>query len=729
MNIEAGHCGRRDRQSIESTTEFAIIVTDRDGVVTAWNAGAEHVLGWTFGEMVGRSADVIFTPDDRANGELAQEMRASLATGRAVTERWHMRRDGGRFRASGEMVPLRDAANGHVGFVMVLRDQSEQHREGRHLELAQDQLRLALSATNTGIFDYDLVGDVLVWDERTKAFFGVADGEEVNYALFLDGLHPADREWVDAAVQAVLAPGSDGTCDIEYRVVNRFDGAERWVAAKGQVFYRDGVAVRFIGTTQDVTDRHRAAQKLAETEERLRLASKATNDAIWDWNFATNLVLWNEALEDAYGHAPAAVDPTGDWWIAHIHPDDRARIDASIHAVIDGTTSEWADNYRFLRADGTYAPVLDRGQVIRDEEGRAIRMIGAMLDLTRVQRVEEQLRESERQLRLERGLLQAVIQQAPLGISIAYADGHGQLNTRMQELLGHDLGGSGDERYKGYGALHADGQPYEMEDYPTVRALRSGETSIAEPIAYRNAKTGEVRRWEVSSTPVRDADGQILAAVSLVLDVEDRRRAEERQSVLNHELAHRLKNTLAVVQSIATQTLRNSPDMATARDSLTRRIQALSKAHDVLLTGERDAGSVEAIIRGAIELHDTDGRILLRGAELLIGPKAALTLGLIVHELATNAVKYGALSVPEGRVHVAWVVEIDDETRMPTLALMWREIDGPPAAPPKRKGFGTRLIEMGLSGSSGGSVDFDYAKDGLTVRIVAPLTELQAEGE
>ncbi|WP_445344457.1 PAS domain-containing protein [Aliirhizobium terrae] len=132
-----------------------------------------------------------------------------------------------------------------------------------------------------------------------------------------------------------------------------------------------------------------------ETEERYRLASRATNDAIWDWDFSSNHVLWNDALTAAYGHPLESVEPTGEWWIHHIHPEDRSRIDQSIHAAIDGTETDWTEEYRFRRQDGTYAPVLDRGYIIRDEQGKPLRMIGAMLDLTQVRDAEVALRESE----------------------------------------------------------------------------------------------------------------------------------------------------------------------------------------------------------------------------------------------------------------------------------------------------------------------------------------------
>jgi len=134
---------------------------------------------------------------------------------------------------------------------------------------------------------------------------------------------------------------------------------------------------------------------IGDTEVRYRLAAKATNDAVWDWDLDSDHVLWNDALEQAYGHPLASIECTGDWWLAHIHPDDRGRIDASIHAVLDGGQTAWTDEYRFRRVDGSYAEILDRGHVIRDEHGRAVRMIGAMLDLTRVRAAEAALRQSE----------------------------------------------------------------------------------------------------------------------------------------------------------------------------------------------------------------------------------------------------------------------------------------------------------------------------------------------
>ncbi|GGF67702.1 hypothetical protein GCM10007301_29270 [Azorhizobium oxalatiphilum] len=179
------------------------------------------------------------------------------------------------------------------------------------------------------------------------------------------------------------------------------DGGICWLHTRAApIIGTDGDVVEWFGSISDVTGRRRVEDALAVVEERLRLAVRATNDAIWDWDFATDHVFWNDALAATYGYALADVLPSGEWWIAHIHEDDRTRIDLSIHAAIDGEEQSWSDQYRFLRADGSYASVLDRGHIIRDSDGRAIRMIGAMLDLTELQANRVALAISEERLRL-----------------------------------------------------------------------------------------------------------------------------------------------------------------------------------------------------------------------------------------------------------------------------------------------------------------------------------------
>ncbi len=166
----------------------------------------------------------------------------------------------------------------------------------------------------------------------------------------------------------------------------------KWTA--GEIIFMEAVAER----TRQLIERAEADAAIRGTAERYRLASKATNDPIWDWDLQSNHVLWNDALYDVFGFARADVRATGEWWLANIAPADRDRVKASIHAVIDGEGDHWSEEYCFLNSEGQPVPVLDRGYVIRDAQGKATRMIGAMLDLTERRRAEQILRELNERL-------------------------------------------------------------------------------------------------------------------------------------------------------------------------------------------------------------------------------------------------------------------------------------------------------------------------------------------
>ncbi len=378
--LDAGRAAEAHyRHVIDSAIDSAIIGIDPDGLVTAWSRGAETVFGWVETEMVGQPLARIFTPEDRARGCPEAEMRKALEDGRAPDERWHIRKDGSRFYAHGAVTPL--VGSGERGFVKSLRDITPDHETRIALDRNREELELATRAARLGRFDFKPVTGELVWDDRCRELFGLQPGSPVSYeSAFLAGLHPADRENADASVAAALDPAGTRTFDIEYRTIGLDDGIERHVAAHGIAIFEGLTPIRLIGAVQDVTANRRTLKRLADTEERLRLAARATNDAIWDWDLAADRVQWNDAICSGYGYAQADVVENGAWWIGRIHPEDRERISHSIHHVIDGTDSDWTDSYRFLRADGTYADIKDRGYVIRNDKGRAVRMIGAMLD-------------------------------------------------------------------------------------------------------------------------------------------------------------------------------------------------------------------------------------------------------------------------------------------------------------------------------------------------------------
>jgi two-component sensor histidine kinase len=239
--------------------------------------------------------------------------------------------------------------------------------------------------------------------------------------------------------------------------------------------------------------------------------------------------------------------------------------------------------------------------------------------------------------------------------------------------------------------------------------------------------------WTYSYSPIDDETrpggvGGVLVVCNDVTErhrlVETLRANEAHLKLLANELNHRVKNTLATVQAIASQTLQDGTSMKEARAALTARLVALSKAHDVL-TDEGWAGADLAdIVAAAVDTFAAGdvARFRVGGPSVRLSPRSALLFAMTLNELCTNAMKYGALSKPGGQVDISWQAETSNPAE---LGMRWIESGGPPVVPPSRQGFGSRLIETALAAEFGGAVTLDYASSGVTCRIRAPLAAVQ----
>lgn len=243
------------------------------------------------------------------------------------------------------------------------------------------------------------------------------------------------------------------------------------------------------------------------------------------------------------------------------------------------------------------------------------------------------------------------------------------------------------------------------------------------PCEYRVVwPNGEIRHVLAHGEAIFEMREGVEAAVryvGMLQDVTDLTLAARRQQFLMHELNHRVKNTLASVQSIAQLSLRRGQDVDQGRERLTDRLIALAGAHDILTRENWETAEVTDIVAAAIAPFEVTGasRFRLDGPAVRIAPKVAVALALALHELATNAAKYGALSVSAGVVEISWRVE----GPTPDLVFDWREHGGPPVTTPTRTGFGSRLLTQGLAIEFGGQARLAYEPTGLTCRIVAPL--------
>ncbi|WP_210277960.1 sensor histidine kinase [Methylobacterium radiotolerans] len=262
------------------------------------------------------------------------------------------------------------------------------------------------------------------------------------------------------------------------------------------------------------------------------------------------------------------------------------------------------------------------------------------------------------------------------------------------------------------------------EVLPTV--ARDGHW--AGELSFRHFGTGELIPVLYSVFPITDPDGRTLGYGTVTRDFRARKRAEEDMRMMNGELAHRLKNVLAVVQSVALQTLRNAADLPSASENLSARLVALGAATDVLTGASWRAADLRALAEHTLAPHGQLGtRIVLDGPPVALQPQVAVALALALHELATNAAKYGALSNETGCVHLAW--QVDGTGPEAKFRLAWRESGGPLVTAPTRRGFGSTLIERSLRSYFGGAAATEFLPEGLRFTLEARVGDAAVFGE
>lgn len=284
---------------------------------------------------------------------------------------------------------------------------------------------------------------------------------------------------------------------------------------------------------------------------------------------------------------------------------------------------------------------------------------------------------------------------------------------------------TGAERMLGYSADEAIGmdfavlfaEPDRAAGRPAEELERTIRSGRAEDTRWHVRKNGQA--FWANGVTMRLAGAPFL--VKVMRDETAAKLAEDQRVLLLNELNHRIKNTLATVQSIVEQTLRAAQVDAAVRETLTERLVALSEAHNVLVAESWAGADLATILDRALAPHQrSDGLpFQLRGPAVRLSPQQAVSMSLVVHELTTNAIKYGALSVPAGQVTVTWNLAYDEQGAR-HLVLLWRESGGPAVRPPTRRGFGSRLIDRSFDQSGGGRARLLYEPDGL--RCILELT-------
>ena len=368
---------------------------------------------------------------------------------------------------------------------------------------------------------------------------------------------------------------------------------------------------------------------------------------------------------------------------------------------------EKLDKYeaRLKAKDGSIKHVLISSNV-NFREGQFINTRCFTLDVTELKKMQMALRESEQRLRATHDRAFAGIAEVDLGGRFLRA------NARFCELTGY----SADELPNH--TFEAITHPHDSRsDVDKFEALVSGKADTYQTEKRFVRRDRSVIWVALSASMVRDDDGQPLYGIRVVQDITDLKRAEARQKLLLDELNHRVKNMLATVQSVAMQTRRTATDLDAFTRAFEGRLMALNRAHELLMR-EIGTGALlhDLLLENVAPYEDQPGqRFRFAGPPVRLGSEVAVTLAMALHELTTNAAKYGALSTAGGRINVEWRAEAPGGP----ITIEWTESGGPPVSEPSRRGFGSELIEKGLARQFGGTATLQFREDGLRCLITA----------
>jgi PAS domain S-box-containing protein len=434
----------------------------------------------------------------------------------------------------------------------------------------------------------------------------------------------------------------------------------------------------------DVTERRLAEEAVREREDHYRHTVELNPQVTWTARPDGQLDYVNQRWESWTG-----TSGLGSTWGDAIHPDDLGpSIEAWTRSFTTGVTYDI--EHRIRTVDGSYRWVHSRAHPRRDGSGRIVKSYGTTEDTHERKQAEAALRANEARHRqiINSATDYAIISKDLKGRITSWNEGARRiLGWSEDEIVGNTA-----HRY----FTPEDVAAGRVEDEMVI-ALRDG---TAPDERWHVRKDGS-RFWATGElTPLLDDGGAVVGFVKVLRDRTEQRRAEEHQRLLINESNHRVKNTLATVQSIASQTLRNAETAEEARSALESRLLALSRAHDVLTRENWEGANLHEIVAQAVAPYSSRGedRLHLTGEPVRLPPRMALALAMALQELATNAVKYGALSNETGQVRIAWR---DGDDR---LHLTWTEQGGPAVTPPSRRGFGTRLIERSLASDLDGEV-------------------------
>lgn len=495
------------------------------------------------------------------------------------------------------------------------------------------------------------------------------------------------------------------------------DGSIKHVLITSNGRFVDGRLVSTRCFTSDVTELHQTEQALRESEGRLAATYNAATIGIAEVDDQGNLIRVNDAFCTMLGHTREHLLSMN--FADYTHAIDRAEDLERYSRQVRGEIPRYVIRKRAHRADGTLLYLDVHSSSVRDARGNFRYGVRIIQDVTTAQLVEDQLRDNERRMRdLLEALPAAVYTTDAAGCITFY-------NKAAVEMAGR-VPSHGEQWCVTWRLYTPDGVPLPHDECPMAIALKEGRpVRGAEAVAER--PDGSRVPFVPFPTPLYDADGRLIGAINMLVDITDRKQAESRQKVLIDELNHRVKNTLATVQSLAMQTARHAGSLADFVGKFQSRLMALARAHEMLTESHWESAPLHSLVTQLLApmADAAQGRVSTGGPPISLTPRAALALTMAINELATNAAKYGALSSDQGTLLVQWSMR-DDPNGRAALELEWCERGGPAVTAPTRRGFGGRLLQRCIETDLRGALETKFETEGMRCHMTIPITSCAA---
>jgi len=538
------------------------------------------------------------------------------------------------------------------------------------------------------IVEWNAAGRIKRVNAACERIFGRSE-EELLAESLVELAHPDDVAALSEAFARLLTTGALSNHEARFLCA---DGSWRTLVWNCVYDAQDDLV---LGMARDVTEQ----RQLQATDERLRMALEAGEIGTFEWFPDTHNVIVSEQYCRLWGIEPRSVVTT-DELVNYLHPEDFKHIGL---AKLDSlsTALDYAE-YRAIRPDtGELRWLARRGRMVPSADGAPARLVGVLYDVT------------ERQVAERR--LTMVLESVTDGFFALDSEWRFTLFNRVAEQF------FGKRREDVIGRsirdlfLEASGSELEA-NFRRVMQERIPVTFEAPS----RARPGRIVEMRIAPKP----DGGLAGAFT---DITERKTAERHRDLLLHELNHRVKNTLAIVQAMALQTFRGDAADPAALEMFEARLKALAGTHDILTRQNWDSVQFRELVERSLApfRKHGDDRVTADGPDMQLSARMAVSFAMALHELATNAAKYGALSNGTGNVLVKWrLTRGDGEAR---VKLLWQERDGPVVVAPSRRGFGSRMIERGLSAELRGDVRLSFEPEGVSCEIDAPLPYSAAE--